>query len=131
MDPISEWMTTNVVTIEKNKSVKQAAQLMDAHDIGTLVVMEGKKPIGIFTERDILRQIVAMDINPANVELGTFMTRQVITAPENADIAEISRTMTLHHVKRIPVVNKDSELVGIITSTDLLKIMAKKFSIGK
>lgn len=118
---IKDWMTTNVVTVDKTKSVKQAASLMDAHDIGTLVVVENKKPIGVFTERDILRQIITMELNPANVEIGTFMTREPILIDENADIAKAGRTMTLNKVKRLPVVNSKGELVGIITSTDLIK----------
>lgn len=131
VDKISAWMNTNVVTTSKDTSATEAAKLMDAHDIGTLVVVEDKKPVGVFTERDVLRQIVAMDKDPSEVKVGDIMTSQVITVDEDSDVAQVSRQMTLHHVKRLPVVNDSGQLVGIITSTDMLKIMAEKFVFGK
>lgn len=123
---VKRWMTTNVVTVTKDKTVKQAAAIMDAHDIGTLIVVEERKPIGVFTERDILRQIIAMDINPANVEVGTFMTKKAICGTEDMDEEMVARTMHLNEVKRLPVVNETGELVGIVTKLDVLTHLAKK-----
>ncbi|MBN2567579.1 CBS domain-containing protein [Candidatus Woesearchaeota archaeon] len=130
MDKIKDWMVKNVVTISKQRTVKEACEMMDAHDVGTLVVVEVKKPIGILTERDIIRQIIAVDKDPRHMKVHEVMTKQVFTVGADDDVAKVSREMTLHHVKRLPVVNKAGHLIGIVTSTDMIKIMAEKWTLG-
>ncbi|RMF05712.1 CBS domain-containing protein [Candidatus Woesearchaeota archaeon] len=128
-EKVKHWMRRNPVTIGKNRSVKDAAAIMDAHGIGTLVVVdeeEPDKPLGVFTERDILRQIVKMDINPANVEVGTFMSRELVLEEEDSTISDAMRKMHRQGVKRMPVVDSEGKLAGILTKKELMKKLAEE-----
>jgi len=124
-------MTTNVLTAHQNQTVLEAVGMMDSHDVGTVVIVEHEIPIGIFTERDVLRQIVSPGKDASKVLIKKVMSSNVISANEYMDVVEISRLMTLRHVKRMPIVNEKGKLVGIITSTDLLKIMAEAYVMKK
>ncbi len=108
-----------VVSTVAGESVLHAARLMNERGIGSVVVTEGGELVGIFTERDVLRRVVAEQRDPAQVTLGEVMTSPVITCRPEARLEECMALFTEKRVRHLPVVD-DGGLRGLITSGDLL-----------
>ncbi len=120
MEKIEVWMSKKVMTATKNQYVNSAAKLMAKNDISSLVVVESKKPLGIITERDIIKKIVAQDRDPAKVKVKDIATMKVVTINSDESTAQASNLMALGKIKQLPVL-KGGKLVGIITSTDIMR----------
>jgi CBS domain-containing protein len=108
-----------VRTIEKNSTVKEAAKIMAKNRIGSLVVVEGKKIAGIMTERDILTKVTAEGKSSERVYVKDIMTTKVLTITPDKFLDDAVHIMILNNIKKLPVV-EGNELVGIITSTDIV-----------
>lgn len=109
-----------VVGLPQEASALVAAQLMNDRGIGAIVVLEGGKPIGIFTERDVLRRVVARQLNPAEVILTDVMTANPITSGENTDCDECARIMTQKRIRHLPIVGTDGAVIGLVSIGDLV-----------
>ncbi|MDH3291447.1 MAG: CBS domain-containing protein [Gemmatimonadota bacterium] len=109
----------DVVTIVADDSVLSAARLMNKRGIGGVVVLEDDEVIGIFTERDILRRVVAERRDPTTTLIRDVMTTPVMTCKLEAKLEECTALMTDKRVRHIPVVDADG-LCGIVTSGDIL-----------
>lgn len=114
-----------VVTIVPDDSVLTAAKLMNQLRIGGVVVVEDDEIVGIFTERDILRRIVAERIDPATTPLREVMTSPVITCSPDAPLDEVRALITEKRIRHMPVIDADG-LCGIVTSGDLLAHQAEE-----
>jgi len=110
---------SEVATIDRGRTVVDAAQLMNARRIGSVVVLEGREVIGIFTERDILVRVVAARRNPETTAVGEVMTAPVVCCTPEADLQECKALVTNQRLRHIPVVD-DGCLVGIVTSGDIV-----------
>jgi len=108
-----------VRTIEKEESVKKAAKIMAGNRIGSLVVVLGKKIVGIVTERDILTKITAEGKPSDRMAVGDIMTSKVLTIGPDSYLDDAVYLMIEHKIKKLPVV-ECGELVGIITATDIV-----------
>jgi IMP dehydrogenase len=108
-----------VVTMVRGDSALHAARLMNERGIGSVMVTEGDAIVGIFTERDVLRRVVAEQKDPATVMLSDVMTSPVITCRPDARVEECMALFTEKRVRHLPVVDDDG-LQGMITSGDLL-----------
>ena len=109
----------NVVTAAPEQSVLEAARLMNQHGIGAVIVMEAGKPVGIFTERDILRRVVAEQKDPALTRLGDVMTVELVTCRQDTKLEECKQIITERRIRHLPVVS-DEGICGVITSGDIL-----------
>lgn len=118
---VGEIMVKNVITIEKGKGIKDAAMLMAHHNIGSVVVVEGKKAIGILTERDIVRKAVKEGDIEKKVE-DIMSTPIIVIKPDNS-IEEAAKAMKENKVKRLVVIDDEENLVGIIAEDDIIKIL--------
>ncbi len=107
-----------VHTIELDKSVLDAARLMNQHRIGAVVVTRGDKVVGIFTERDILCRIVAEQRDAADVEVSAVMTSPVACCAPDTELDECRAVMRSRRLRHLPVVD-DGHLVGMISIGDL------------
>lgn len=120
-----------VVTIEPDATVLQAARLMNTHHIGSLVVVEGGQPIGIFTERDVLTRIVAAERSPSATKVRDVMTARVLTCTPDTSLDALRHTIRAERVRHIPVV-EDSKLCGMVSIGDLntaeVKVLAETIS---
>lgn len=122
---VSDIMRKHVVTARPEALVDDIAGELCDTDVGSVVVVEDSRPIGIITDRDIS---VRLDANWADARKATVkevMTPDPVTVDTDASILEISRTMADHGVRRIPIVD-DDELVGIITQDDLIVLLSKE-----
>lgn len=121
---VGEIMTRNVITASPNTSVAEVARLMRDRNIGSVVVLENGRIAGIVTERDIVTRYVANPIGrrPEEVTVGEIMTKNPITIRENLDVMEAARIMAEKNIRRLIVVNSRGEIVGIISSRDIMRI---------
>lgn len=124
MPTVKDLMTKDVLTIEANKTVIEAATLMSQNDVGDLVVMESGTPMGIVTERDFVRRVIALG-KPTNTKVSEIMSAPLKVIDPEAPIKEAARRMVSKGIRRLVVI-KDNKLVGIITVTDFAKHLGKK-----
>jgi CBS domain-containing protein len=109
----------DVVTIVPDDSVLAAAHLMNRRSIGGLVVTEDEQIVGVFTERDVMRRVVAQRRDPATTTIREVMTAPVVTCRPETKLDEASAVMTAKRIRHLPVADHNG-LVGIITSGDIL-----------
>ncbi len=108
-----------VASVERERSVIDAAREMNRLKIGSLVVVDGSKVVGIFTERDILVRVVAEGRDPNRLTVGQVMTAPVVCVALETDLLECKSIVTTRRIRHIPVLEK-GELVGIVTSGDIM-----------
>lgn len=118
-DRVGEIMMRAVVTVSRADSVEAVVRAMVEHDIGSVVVVDGDAPVGLFTERDLTRQVLDQrDVLQRPV--GEVMSSPVIWTHPGAEIVEAFDLMNERTVRRLAVV-EDGRLVGIVTERDLLR----------
>lgn len=110
-----------VATVTPEKTVYQAAVMMNQERIGALVVVEGDEVTGIFTERDILMRVVAAGRDPKATPVAEVMTTSVISCTPSTPVAECKTLMTERRVRHLPVIEA-GRLIGIVTSGDTLAL---------
>ena len=113
-------MIEKVVTTVPTASVKQAAELMNIHEIGCVVVVDHERPLGILTERDMLRWIVCGSKQPKATKVASLMSKPLITASPDMRAGDAAKLMFERNIKKLPVV-ENGRLVGLVTLTDLLR----------
>ncbi len=121
---IKKWMKRNVNTIQETANVFDAAVNMKDNFVSSLIVVVNGQPLGIVTERDIVYKAVALDKPSKETKVSDVMTKTLIKANINDSVAEVSRRMGLAKIKQIPIVDEDNTLVGIVTSTDLVRVIS-------
>ena len=125
---VGKFCTRSVVIADKDSSVIEVAKLMREHHVGDVVVVrpdgDQPKPIGIITDRDIVVELLATDVSLDVVSVGDVMSFELITARENDSIWDTMQVMRSKGVRRIPVVNDQGGLEGILTADDLLELLA-------
>jgi len=125
MPKVKDVMTKTVITVEANKTVIEAAALMAENDVGNLIVMDDNNtPIGIVTERDFVRRVLAKE-KPSKTKISEVMSTPLRVIDPDASLKEAARRMVRKRIRRLPVI-KDNKLVGIITTTDFARHLSKK-----
>ncbi|NQT03401.1 MAG: CBS domain-containing protein [Planctomycetes bacterium] len=122
---VEELMTSDVAAIASSVSVKEAAEVMASRDISCLVAMENNTIAGIFTERDLLKRVIALKRNPAETILKNVMSSPVLSAPSNYSVSSASKMMEKMKIRRLLVMD-DQNLLGVVTQTDILKAIKGK-----
>jgi CBS domain-containing protein len=117
---VHDIMVDKVITIKKDATVKDAAKLMNEYEIGCLVVVENGKPVGIITERDMLKRVLGKS-EKISAKIGEIMSKPLISAAPNMEIEEVAKLMFQKKVKKLPIVEK-GKLLGLLTLTDILRI---------
>jgi len=115
---VKDLMSTNVVSIDSEASVKEAASKMAQQEIGSLVVEEQGKPVGIVTERDLLSRVLALGRNADATQIKMIMSKPLMCGQPGMDTTEAARFMVARNIKKLPI-TQDGRLVGIVTLTDL------------
>lgn len=110
---------SDVATIGKTANVLEAATLMNQKHIGALVVSDGDRIVGIFTERDILNRVVAKEAVPHETIVADVMTSPMAVCRRDTRLAEIRSTMTIKRIRHLPVV-EDGRLYGLVSAGDVL-----------
>ena len=119
---VNDIMSTPVVTVHIKETINKIAALMRSRKIGSLVVSDSNSnPIGVITERDIVKRIVSKNLKPSEVTAEEIMSKPLRTIHPDATITEAAKTMRNLGIRRL-VVFKDSKLVGIVSSDDIARI---------
>jgi CBS domain-containing protein len=118
---IRDVMTSNPCTIDADKSVAYAAKMMRDEDVGLAPIVEGDKLIGMLTDRDIAIRVVADGKDPDQVKVREVASKQVVTIDPQQDLDEALRIMAKHQVRRLPVVEEDGKLVGVVAQADVAR----------
>ena len=130
--PIGEFCNREVVFATRETSIPEAAQLMRKFHVGDLVVVDeidGKRvPVGIVTDRDIVIEIVSQSLDFNEFSVGDIMSPQLISVQEKEGVFETIRLMRAKGIRRIPVVNQEGGLEGIVSADDILDLLAEEMT---
>jgi CBS domain-containing protein len=118
---IRELMTPNPRSLESGSNVMEAARLMRDEDAGIIPIVEGNKLVGTVTDRDIAIRVVAEGKSPSSTTVGEIGSRELVTIDPQQDLDEALRLMARHQVRRLPVVEEDGKLVGIVAQADVAR----------
>jgi CBS domain-containing protein len=124
---LKEFCTPDVVCCGPATTVQMAAVLMRQRHTGDLVIVDDieqdKVPLGILTDRDIVVEVLAQDLDPAMTTVRSILRTPVVIAHEDEDVSEALERMRVHGVRRLPVVASSGKLMGIVTLDDILKLI--------
>ena len=115
---IQEAMTPNPTTIKATTAAQEAARTMKSEDVGSLPIVEGDKLVGVITDRDLAIRIVA-DAKGLDTPVAEIASKDVVTVDPEQSIDEAAQLMAEHQVRRLPVVEEDGRLVGILAQADI------------
>jgi len=128
--PIGEICNREVIIVQRDESVLQAAKLMRQHHVGNVVVVEERNgrrvPVGIVTDRDLVVEIIAPELDSTVITVGDIAVAELATVRENNGVFEAIQYMRNKGVRRLPVVDDGGGLVGIVTLDDLLVLLAEE-----
>jgi CBS domain-containing protein len=116
---IRDAMTSNPSNVEMSSPVVEAARLMKSEDVGSIPVTEGDRLVGIVTDRDIAIRVVAEGKDVQTVTVGEIASKDLVTVDPQQDLDEALRLMAQHQLRRLPVVEEDGRLVGILAQADV------------
>lgn len=116
---IKDVMTSSVKTVSANETTQTAATLMSTENIGSIPVVENDKLVGILTDRDIVTRLVSQQRDPGTTPVSAVMSGEPKYCFEDDDCGDVARNMAEQRVLRLPVVNREKQLVGLVSAGDL------------
>ena len=130
--PVGEICNREVIIMQANEIVSESARLMRNHHVGDVMVVEERDgirvPVGIVTDRDLVVEIMALELDQMAITVGDIMTSGLISVPEDVGVFEAIEYMRAKGVRRLPVVDGKGGLIGILTLDDLLGLLAEELS---
>ena len=118
---ISDIMTRNVVTLKKGDNVMAAVKLMTENSISCVVITDvSSKPVGIVTERDMVKRVLNNSVDPHTTKIETIMTSPVMTVSSHKRVTQAIEIMQKYRFRRLVIVSDDSKLEGILTQSNLM-----------
>lgn len=125
---VGQYCNRHVITTDRATEIREIARMMRHHHVGTVVVVEhrGDKdyPIGIITDRDLVVEVLAQNLSPETVTVGDVMSSGLVTAREDDNFWRMLDRMSAKGIRRLPVVDEEGVLVGILTVDDILTALA-------
>jgi len=125
---VRDAMTTKPIVVKPGITAEECAKIMLKNDVGSLVVKDKDKIVGIITEKDFVNKLIAKGLNPKEVVAEDIMRRDVITIDPNTDIFDAMVKMNKEKVRRLPVV-ENGRMIGFLTHRDILKVQPHLFEI--
>ena len=128
--PVSEIYTREVIVMRRDETVMEAAKLMRQHHVGDVLVVEDRNgvrvPVGIVTDRDLVVEIMAPELDQMVITVGDIMAQELFTVKDSMDTFEAIQYMRSKTVRRLPIVDEHGGLVGILTLDDVLELLAEE-----
>ena len=121
MGQIKELMTVKPRTVKQGDSIVDAAKLMKGEDTGIAPIVDGDRLVGVVTDRDIAIRVVAEGRDPQSTKVEDIASQNLVTIDPQQDLDEALRLMAQHQVRRLPVVEEDGRLVGIVAQADVAR----------
>jgi CBS domain-containing protein len=131
---IRDVCNREVVVVGHDESALDAAKLMREFHVGDVIIVrsdrEERIPVGIVTDRDLVLEVLALEVNPETIEVGDlFATGPLVKVTEDDDLTETLQLMRDHGVRRVPVVDSSLELTGIVSVDDVLDLLAEQINL--
>ena len=123
---INDLMTANPCAIEADKPVAYAAKMMQQERVGLAPIVDGGRLVGTLTDRDIVTRVVAQGKNPQSVTVREVASTAPVTISPQQDLDQALQLMASHQVRRLPVVEEDGRLVGIVAQADIAREAKEK-----
>jgi CBS domain-containing protein len=127
---VRDVMTTRPRAVTSDTPVTQVAELMEAEDVGSIPVLEGEQLTAIVTDRDIVVRAVAKGKDPRGMPVREVFTTEIVTVGPDQDLSDALRIMASNQVRRLPVVDEENRLVGVVSQADVA-LEAKEKSVGE
>lgn len=127
--PLAQLVRSDVITITPEEPVTQAAELLEGHNIGSLVVVEGEMPVGMLTDRDLALRVVGGGLDPASTLVADVMSSPVRSLTHDDGFFGAIDEMAEHGIRRMPVVDEGGALVGLLTLDDILTLLVTEFTL--
>lgn len=127
---VREAMTERPRCVTPDTPVSEVAEVMEADDIGAVPVLEGEKLSGMVTDRDIVIRAIAKGKDPSGMPVREIVSREVVTVGPDDDLSNALQLMADHQVRRLPVVDEDNRLIGIVSQADVA-LGAKEKAVGE
>jgi CBS domain-containing protein len=118
---VREAMTSDPCAIDTDKDVSYAAKMMRDENVGIAPIVEGDQLVGVLTDRDIAIKVVAEGKDPKTVRVLEIASTNLVTVDPAQDLDEALRLMAQHQVRRLPVVEEDGKLVGVLAQADVAR----------
>ncbi|GGO82979.1 CBS domain-containing protein [Marinobacterium nitratireducens] len=130
---VGEICNREVIVIDQEENISDAARLMRKHHVGNVVVVRQsddatRVPVGILTDRDIVIELLARDVDPDALSVGDAMSYDLLTLNENDEVDEAIKQLRARGVRRAPVVNGRGELAGILAVDDIVELLSEQLS---
>jgi CBS domain-containing protein len=119
---ISDVMTANPRGVETSTPVADAARIMKAENVGSVPIVEGNRLVGMLTDRDVAIRVVAEGKDPQSTTAGQIASHDLVTIDPQQDLDEALQLMAKHQVRRLPVVEEDGRLIGIVAQADVAQV---------
>lgn len=127
MSAVSEIMSRGVITanVESNPSVLDIANMMIKSKVGSVVLLKAGKPAGIITERDVIKKVSSLNKKPGDIQAADIMSWPLITIKAYDSVDTAAALMSKNKIKRLPVLETDGSIAGMLSVTDIAKRLAK------
>ena len=123
---VSDVMTTRPRAVTPDTPVTQVAELMREEDVGAIPVVQDDKLVGMVTDRDIVVRAVAQGKDPRGMPVAEVSSRELVTVDPDQDLSDALQLMAQHQVRRLPVVDRDNHLVGVVSQADVAREVKDK-----
>lgn len=121
-------------TVTRSQDLVQAARQMREHHVGALVVVEAsnsqRHAIGLLTDRDIVTAVIANGLQPDVLQVGDVMSHRLVTVRQDASVVDLLRTMRNHGLRRLPVLDAQDHLLGMVTRDDVIEVLAQALELA-
>ena len=117
---VQDVMVRKVVTVQENVSLKEAITIMNKHELGCLIVCKNQRPVGVITERDLLKKVLVNIPEMTHIKVQQIMSTPVLSIKQDMEIGQAVGLMVERKIKKLPITH-NGNLVGLVTLTDILR----------
>lgn len=125
---VGSYCRRGVATAEPDETLRAAAQRMEKEGVGSLVVIDEDRPVGVLTDRDIVLRVVAEGGDPDETRVRSALGRPAVTIDAEARLADAAERMMRRRVRRLPVVDQEERVVGLVATDDLVRLLAEEIT---
>ncbi|MEM3736826.1 MAG: CBS domain-containing protein [Candidatus Bathyarchaeia archaeon] len=125
MVKVKAIMTKELVTVKPEATVAEASKVFAKNKVGSILVCEKDEPCGIITERDLVYNVLARELDPKKVLVKDIMSKPLVAIDENSEISEAAELMNAKNIRRIAIVDKKGKLAGIVTTSDIRRFVGE------
>jgi len=129
---VSDYCERNIALLTRDASLQEAAMMMRIHHLGEVIVIDklnGKNiPVGVVTDRDLVIEIMALEVDVEQISVGNIMSLELITVRQDNNLSDTLDIMQQHGVRRLPVIDNSGSLLGVINIEVILKVLCQDLS---